>query len=904
MTRFDTELPAHPHLRYGKLENGLTYYVLQNQRPENRAELRLVVRAGSVLEDDDQQGLAHIVEHMAFNGTKRFGARELVNYFERIGMRFGAHLNAQTGLDDTIYKLQIPMDDPEILTTAFWILRDWAADLLFLPEEIERERKVGLEEWRQGRGATTRVREKLFPYFFHGSKYPDRLPIGTEESLRNFTHEALIRFYKDWYRPDLMSVMMVGDFDSDEMVKQIELNFGDLSNSESPRVRPVEELGWHEETFFASVFDEEIPHSSIAILEKVKEGPIRNTSDYRKALLKDLSVRIMNERLQNKAQQPKAPFLGARAGVQALCPTVSGNVISAVAAPKDLKRALVSMLVEIRTMQEYGISSAELKRAKLRYMANVDAMYEERNKTPSRQLIKEMISHFTSEEPFLGIEHERILSAAILPSLSKEEIEDGLKNWFVSSAKVVHLVSGEIKDMNVEQLKEWNEEGLDVVLEEPNFEDKQKPLLSKLPQNGSIVSRKEWPELDLREWKLSNGNTIWIKQTDFQSDRIHLNAIAPGGLRAASMDEYCSAFASNAIAWFSGLGDHDLQGLMNVLAGKKVQIHPYFQSGHHGFEGVCTSEDLETMLQLVFLYQNQSRFTEQGFLRDQDQRIEQVRRAQIDLNMRYQDQFRRLYWQDHPRHRPWSLKEVSHINLEKAETFFKRMYARSFHFVFVGNIDLNEDKILRYLGSTATLPKIDPSHHGESLLQGIHTDVMHLGSEEVAQIQMRFVSRVQTDMRERIAASIFGTVLKHRLRKKLREERGDTYSVHFYGMDGLYPEPHFYYTLHFGCDPLKVEELRQLVLSIFQEALQAPPQINELEIVRQQLLRAHEVNLKENESWVAQLQNALKREKSPMRILEYPKYVQEIMCEDVFNAGVKCLSLDNRLELIWLPQTD
>ena len=547
-------LPFDSKVISGTLANGLQYLIRENRRPENRAELRLVVKAGSILEDPDQCGLAHIVEHMAFNGSKRFKSRELINYFESIGVRYGAHLNAHTAFDETVYKLQIPMDDADICEKAFWILRDWAADLLFLPNEIERERRVGLEEWRQGRGAMARVREKLLPMVYFGSKYVDRLPIGTEDSLREFSHESLIRFYKDWYRPDLMAVLLVGDFDGKAMEEKVKQHFSDLISSANSRTREYENIPLHDESFYSVLYDKEIPQTSLTFMSKFTQPPDNSHLAYRANMIFELGVRGFNERLQILSQKPAAPFLFANGGRQQLNLTGNSDVLSVAVPTGEVERCVNGITEELCRVQQFGLTKPEFERAKKCYAANIDIAFEERETTSSRVLVKELIRSVTLKEPIPGVEYERKLVHEYLPSISLEEVNDALKNWMSSPSRVIYLVSGEQDLPSTEQLRKWHEDALLQPVTPPVQEETSKPLLEFVPKAGRVVSKKVFEEIDLHQWVLKNGATVWLKQTDFQSDRILFFSRVSGGLNLSTNEEFVSASTASQIAFRSGAG--------------------------------------------------------------------------------------------------------------------------------------------------------------------------------------------------------------------------------------------------------------------------------------------------------------------------------------------------------------
>ena len=899
-------LPHDPLLRTGELANGLRYYVRPNERPRERAEFRLVVRAGSVLEDEDQRGLAHIVEHMAFNGSHRFGARELVEYFESVGMRFGAHLNAHTSFDETVYKLQIPTDEPEVLRKAFWILRDWASSLLFLPEEIERERKVGLEEWRQGRGAVARVRDQLLPYIFFGTRYVDRLPIGTEQSLRTFSHDALIRFYRDWYRPDLMAVVAVGDFDSVEIEDEIIRHFSDLESMEQSRTREPVRIPLHEESFYSVVSDPEIPRASITLMSKTQESSARTHGQYLRTIAHEIALRGINERLEQMAQQPHAPFLGAHAGSQQLNETAIADVLSAAIPGEDYESCVRALVAELRRARLHGLTRSELERAKRRYLASMDAAYEERDTMPSKSLAQELVRSFTMGEAVPGIAYERELAHAFVPGLGLDEVNGLLSSWMDGCGLVVHIVCGEGSSPASGELRAWTESAMSSDVLPPSDEHCGEPLLPSPPIAGRVGSSSKREALGLSEWRMDNGAVVWIKPTSFQTDRIHFFAGADGGLTLAGDDDFVPAATSVGIAYRSGVGQHGLPQLQQLLAGRNMRLRPLVHPLNHGYQGLSSKSDLETLLQLFHLQSQEPRFSEDAFEREKEQREERLRNRLVDPGMLYYEEFQRRWWCDHLRHRPWDTAMLDRMSLGRSASFFRHSMspAGGFHFILVGNIDLQAVRPLleTYVGGLPPAPSLSVVPRGERRISGVHRARIHAGTEPVARFRMRTLSRESSTMEDRVAVITLCELLRLALRRRLRDERGDIYAVQVGCRDSLQPVPSIQFSFEFGCDPAKAEELSDQVLGIIGGFSSSPPKPEDLAVVQQQLLRSNEEQLRDNEIWMSQLINAVRRGEDPGGVLLFPDIVRSLTPGDVLAAAGKYLDLQNRLELFLLPE--
>jgi len=498
-------LPQDPDVTVGTLENGLRYYIRVNDQPETRAELRLVVNAGSILEDDDQQGLAHMLEHMAFNGTVNFQKHELVNYLESIGMAFGPEINAYTSFDETVYMLQIPTDDPEIMATAFQILEDWAHQISFEGEEIDKERGVVIEEWRLGRGAGARMQDKQFPILFQGSRYAQRLPIGKVEVLESFPHEALTRFYHDWYRPELMAVMAVGDFDASAVEATIREHFSRVPSREDPRPRVVYSVPEHDETLFAMASDAEATSSQVALLYKQPLREEGTLEAYRRSLVEGLYNGILNARLFELTQQAEPPFAfgGSGQGRQVR----AGEIYQLVAMVQEggIAKGMEALLTEAERAARHGLTVTELERQKADFLRSFEQAYAERENRESSTLAAEYVRNFLQGEPIPGIEFEYRAVQALLPTITLDEVNQVGRGWLTDRNRVVMASSPEKEGLEIP-----SEESLAILFSQVEaaeiapYEDTatDEPLLPLMPTPAPVMEETGIPELGVTEWRL------------------------------------------------------------------------------------------------------------------------------------------------------------------------------------------------------------------------------------------------------------------------------------------------------------------------------------------------------------------------------------------------------------------
>ncbi|HEX6575687.1 MAG TPA: pitrilysin family protein, partial [Gemmatimonadaceae bacterium] len=519
-----TRLPVDPKVRIGTLPNGLRYYIRQNTRPENRAELRLVVNAGSVLETPDKLGLAHFLEHTAFNGTKHFAKNDLVKYLESIGVRFGADLNAYTSFDETVYILPIPTDTAKIVDQAFTILEDWAQGQTFDPTEVANERGVVREEWRGRKGASDRMLQQWLPVAFKGSRYAERLPIGTEASIMAATPEKLRTFYNTWYRPNLMAVIAVGDFDPNVIESKIKEHFSGLKNPANEQKRPLYDVPGNKEPLVAIASDKEATSSSVNLIYKLRADSVNTVGDYRQLLMERLYLTMLNSRFGEITQKPDAPFLAAGASKDNFFARTT-EAFTLVANVKDggIERGTEALLTEARRVDQFGFLQSELDRVKTNVLRSYERSFAEREKTQSESFVEEYIGNFLNGESIPGIEYEYKLAQELLPTISLADVNSLAKKWITDENRVI-IALAPVKDGVALPTKE----GLLAAFDKASKANvvawtetvSSENLVEKAPVAGRIVASKPITSIGAVEWKLSNGARVIIKPTDFKADEV------------------------------------------------------------------------------------------------------------------------------------------------------------------------------------------------------------------------------------------------------------------------------------------------------------------------------------------------------------------------------------------------
>jgi zinc protease len=904
------ELPLDPSVTHGVLDNGLTYYIRQHDEPRQRAELRLVINTGSVLEDDDQRGLAHFVEHMCFNGTENFAKQEIVDYLESIGMRFGADLNAYTSFDETVYMLQVPTDDDEIVEKGFQILAEWAHRVSFEAEEIDKERGVVIEEWRLGRGAQARIFDKQAPVIFQDSRYAERLIIGSEEVLASFEHDTLRRYYRDWYRPDLMAVVAVGDFDPEQIEELIRANFEAVPNPEEPRPRREYEVPDHDGTRYALVTDPEATFTRVSLLNLLPKDELRSEADYRRSLAESMHDAMLGQRLQERAREADPPYVAAGGGKGSLVRTKGAYTLGALVKEGGLARGLEALMTEAERARRHGFTTSEIERTKSAFLRSMEQAYRERDKIKSGSFASEYVTHFLTGEAAPGIEAEFELAKKYVHTITLDEVNALAGRWLSDSNRVITASSPE-KD----GLAPPTEAEIAAVLAavasadiEP-YEDRvaDQPLMAATPPAGQILSESTIDELGVTEWRLANGVRVVLKPTDFKNDEVLFTAFSPGGTSLVSDDEDVAASTADTVIAQGGVGPFDLTELQKLLADKVVGVSPYISELEEGLSGSASPEDLETMFQLIYLYVTAPRSSEQAFAS-----VQQRFRGIIENRLSrpeavYSDRISSIMAQDHPRRRPWSEELLDEMDLDTSFRIYRDRFADTsdFTFVFVGNFEPDEiEPLVRsYLGSLPTTGRQESWRDvGVHAPEGVIEESVVKGIEPKSRVTILFPNDFEWTRQNNFDLNAVASILGIRLREVLREDEGGTYGVGVNASTSRFPRQTSTFSVGFGCDPDRVEELVGLVHDEIRSLQDDGPDPEYVAKVQEQRRRQREIQLRENGFWLSALEASWWYDQDPRLILKYDELVDGLTGEAVRDAARRWIDFDRRVEVILLPE--
>ena len=906
----EAPLAVDPAITTGRLPNGLRYYIRENAKPENRASFRLVIDAGSLMESESQRGLAHFLEHMAFNGTTNFEKLELVNFLERVGMRFGSHLNAYTSFEETVYMLEIPMDDEEILDTAFRILRDWTSGIRFDPEEIDRERGVVIEEWRSRRGAQGRIMDKQLPVIFHGSRYAERLPIGDLDIIRTAPREEFLDFYRKWYRPDLMAVIAVGEFEKERIERRITETFSDLENPPDGPERREWPVPDHSETLFSIETDPELQGSVVQIAYKRPPAPQGTAGAYRDSIVERLYTGMLNRRLDERLQEADPPYLYA-AMVKAPLVRVKDMVLQ-VAQVKDgaFAEGLRALLLEARRVREHGFTPSELARLKADFLRSMEAAHAEKDKTESGIYAAEYTRNFLQNEPIPGIDRELELHRAFLPGISLEEVDRVASGWITPGNRII-LYSAPEREGSDPPDRETiltlmrEVDAMDVAPYDDGEVDA--PLVSRTPVAGTIVSRKEHPGIGTSEWRLSNGSRILLKPTDFRNDQVLLSASSPGGHSLVSDADFPTAsMAANLVA-AGGLGDFDRIQLQKKLTGRIAGASPSIGERSEGIGGSASPRDLEVLLQLVHLHFTSPRADEAAFRSLMTQMRVMVANRLNNPQVVFADAISKTLYRDHPRHQPVDPAFLDRLDLDRAMEIYRSRFsdASDFTFIIVGNFDPGA---LEPLAETwlASLPGKGRQEQardiGDRRAPGRQEVEVVRGLEPRSSVRLTLHGEAPWSTEERFLLLSAIDVLRIRLREELREEKSGVYGVSVQGGLDRWPVGQFATTISFGCDPEMVETLIESAMEMIAELRREGPSQDTFDKVRKTLLRDHERGMRENGYWLSNLSYAVENDLPPERILDFPGRVEALTRERIRQAALRYLGGENLLVATLLPE--
>ena len=903
-------IPFDASVKKGKLKNGLTYYIKKNAKPENKVDLRLIINAGSILENDDQQGLAHFMEHMCFNGTKRFPKNQLVDYLQSIGVKFGQHLNAYTSFDETVYFLPIPSDSPEKVEKGFQIIEDWAFNADLTPEEIDKERGVVLEEYRLGLGASKRMQDKYIPKMMYNSQYANRLPIGKKEILENFTYDKVTSFYKDWYRPNLMSVIVVGDIDVAEMEKKIKDHFEKYQNPKNEKPRKTFEVPNHKETFVSIESDKEAAQTQIQLLYKDYGVPkkIKTIGDYKNRLAEGLFSTMLNNRLNELTNSPTPPFTyGYTYHGGTFAREKEGFQSFAMIDEKKQIEALKVLVSENERVKKFGFTAGEFERAKNEILSRVESQFKDKDKTESENFVWECQSNFLEGMPMSGIEWEYATIQKILPTINLTQVNGLIKDFIKDDNRVIVITSPE-----KEGLKKVTEaEVLDALKVNTNdlkpYEDKAvaSSLIRNTVKEGSVAKKETNDKIGATTLTLSNGAKVTYKKTDFKNDEIMLEAISFGGSNLYSNDEMKKTqFANGGLteAGFSGLKQNDIDKFM---AGKIASVYPYISNTTEGFRGSTTPKDLEYAFQMIHAYFTDLNFDADAFEGYKQKQSNFFENMISQPNFYFQQEFYTYLNKENPR---WNgivptADKWNETDYKLAYNKFKERFSNAgdFEFFFVGNVDdaKMEEFAKKYI---ASLPsngtKETAKDLGYRFLKGDIKKVVNKGKDPKSNVTIMFYGDAPYSAKEAVAMTALGEVLTIKLVEELRENESGVYGVNARGSMAKVPYGSYNFNISFPCGPENAEKLTASALAELDKIIKNGPDEKDVNKYKEAEALDYKKKIKENRYWMTNFTRSFTNGSSPEEILTASEKVKEVTAKDIQDVAAKYLSKDKVIGIL------
>jgi zinc protease len=908
-------IPADAQVKVGKLPNGLSYYIQQNKLPAQRLELRLVVKAGSVLEDDDQRGLAHFAEHMAFNGSTHFKKHELVSYLQSIGVKFGADLNAYTTFDETVYILPIPTDRKENIAQAFTVLEDWAHGVSFNDADIDKERDIVLEELRLTKGAGERINKVLMPKLLNGSKYAERLPIGKEDIIRNFQPDTLRRFYRDWYRPDLMAVVAVGDIDPVEAEKLVKAHFADLRNPPGARVREQVEVKPRIDTEAVVVTDKELSANSVSLRYPVRLDAERGTyGSYRDKLVESLFGAMLNQRLGELSQQSEPPFMAAGSGITRLTPRYKGYYAGATLGPKGAAPAITALLQENLRAREYGFSEAELERARKNMLRRYERSYNERDKTNSSVRVAEYIRNFLHGEPLPGIDAEYRLVQEFAPGITVDEVNAFARRTIpADSAKLVVYTGVKRPDSKAPGAAELLA-AVDSAEHGKVDARTEKLVAAKLmehpPKAGSIVAETEDKALGLTRLTLSNGVKVILKPTDFRNDQVLMSAERFGGQTLFEVPDLPNAMYASALAATMGVGEFAPLDLGKILAGRSAGVGLALGKYTDNVSGSAggSEADIETMLQMLYLRFAGVRRDENLYKSYMGKQAEVLKNRPGQPGERFSDTVLEALWGKHPyAPRALTLEDSARVSLDRSIELYRQRFAsaKDLTFVLVGSFDVARIKPLlaTYVGSLPT-PDIPVAYRDVGLrpATGVIKREVRSGTDPKSMVSLTFSGAADWSADEALRLSALIEVINLRIVDVLREELGLIYGGRMSGSLNRVPYQHYTINAQLPTGPEKVDKLLAATFAEIARLKAEGPSAADLDKVKQNWRQAYPRSLRENGFWLRRLQSSVLDGTDPARILREDRSFEAFTPADLKLAAQRYFNTDNYVQVVQYPR--
>ena len=910
--KWDAKLPFDKEVKVGKLANGFQYYIRKNTEPEKRVTMYLAMKVGSILETEKELGLAHFLEHMNFNGLKHFPKDQLINYLQKAGVRFGSDLNAYTSFDETVYQLPIPSDDPELLKNGLQVMRDWAQDAMLETDEIDKERGIIMEEMRGGRGAMQRMRDQYMKVMVNGSRYADRSPIGTEEVVMKFDPQLIRDFHKNWYRPELQSLIVVGDVDPVYIENEIKRLFSDMRVEKNPKERTKYTVDLLNKNQFIKVTDPEMTYTVGQILIKHPEDKLETVKDYRRALLKGVYSQMLNSRLSELTQSANPPFLQSGVDISDFIGGLDNFGAYFVSKPGHFVEGFKSIIRELDRVDKFGFTETEFKRAISSYAKGNETSYIERDKRKSDSYVNTYLNHFLNDGIALSNEDSYELTKQLLPSLTLKEVEAIGKEFYVDNNRDVLILAPDSEKEKLpteENINAWftdiDKEQLTAYVDQVS----ELPLLSKEPVKGTVKTEKELAKIGAKELILSNGVKVILKPTTFKNDEILISSFSPGGTSLYSDADYMSANFSANLVNSSGVGQLNTIELQKYMTGKQVGISPFIQERSEGISGSTDKEGLKTAFELIYGYFTEPRIEDDVFQSIMSKQVSNLANRDNDPNFVFSQGIIKTLYGDNIRRNPFSKETLTQVDKQRALEIYKDRFsdASDFTFVIVGSF--TEEEIKPYLTDyLAALPSTGRKEMAKDLKivepsKGVEK-IVNKGKEPKANVSLSIYGDYTYNDQENLNMAAMENVLSNRLLKRLREEESGIYGTRARASYGKNPTPRYSFNVSFGTSIEKYPSLINSTLDEFKKIKASGPSQEDLDKFIIEEKRQYELNVKENRYWLGQIMSAYQLDKDPASSTLYLENLNKVTVQTVKDVANKYLKENQLFKFILLPDSD
>lgn len=863
------KIPLDPKVKVGKLSNGLTYYIRKNENPKQRAEFFIAQKVGSVLENESQLGLAHFLEHMAFNGTKNFPGDKLIKYCESIGVKFGDNINAYTSFEETVYNISnVPLTRPAIVDSMLLALHDWSCAISLENKEIDKERGVIREEWRTRTSGSNRNFQKIFLDVYPNNITGNRMPIGSIDVINNFTYTEIRDFYQKWYRPDLQAIVVVGDFDVNDMEARVKKTFSAIPIPVNPAKRNYIEVEGNAKPLVSVATDAEVPSTSVMVMYKKDATPIadRETEGfYRHSLSQRLMGQMMNARFYEISRQATPPFQGASASYSNFMASVTENAWIVSASPKngEALEAFKSLICENERMRKFGFNPSELERAKTDYLRSVEGLYNEREKQKNGRLAEAYVSHFTTGEANPSIEQEYELVKSLLKDISVDEV-NALASRNVTDSNMVIVVAGPQKDGIATPTKDELLAAMDQVKKESisAYQDKviSQPLLAKQPVAGKVV-KTENAKFGYTKWTLSNGVKLYVKKTDHKKDQVIFTGSSKGGTSLMNIADRPNYSVINEVVSLGGLGEFDPIALDKILTGKRAGVSTSVSTYSEGVSGSASPKDLKTMFELTYLKFTAPRMDEVAFKNYVARKRNQLENGALNPMTALSDSIRKTLYGGHPLMSSYSVEMLEKVDYAKVVELYKQRFANAgdFTFFITGNVDVDTLKPLveTYLGGLPGTAKAESwKDLGINVVKGEKkVEFSKKISVPKTTVFAYHSGTVKYSLENIVLMNFLTSILDFRYTTEIREKEGGTYGVSVSGSIDKTPQEKFYTQISFDTDPKLKDKLLKIVHREIDNLVNNGPTAEEIAKVREFSLKNRQEMLLENSYWQSLIQS-------------------------------------------------